>query len=135
MQGTKRPNGSSGNILISFSGDQARVVAREHRVFGFGPPASLREDAVMRHALAEHADLFQHPDAGGILKRDVGFDAMQLELSEAEGKLAQRDLGRKPAPRTALVDAEPEARDARRGARQAAVSNDLSVGAQPPDEV
>src|SRR5437879_920999 len=69
MQATKRPNGSSGNILISSSReDQARMVAREHRVFGFCPPSSLREDAIVRHALAEHANFFQDPDAGGILQ-------------------------------------------------------------------
>jgi hypothetical protein len=61
------------------------MVAREHRVFGFRPPSSLREDAIVRHAFAEHADLFQDPDAGGILQRHVGLDAMQLQIIEAEG--------------------------------------------------
>jgi len=93
----------------------------------------------MRHTLAEHADLFQHSDASMILKRDAGFDPVQLELSEAEGKQAQRNLGRKPASRIALVDTEAKARDAAcnagRGARQAAMSDDLPIGAQPPDEI
>src|SRR5262245_14938311 len=135
MELTRRPNGSSGNILISSSGDQARVVAREHRVFGLRPPAPLREDAVVCHALAEHADLFEDADAGVILERDIGFDAMQLELIETEGEQAQRDLGRQPASGAAIVDAEADACNAGRGARQAAVSDDLTVGAQPPDEV
>src|SRR5262245_2398665 len=89
----------------------------------------------MRHALAEHADLFQHPDAGVVLKRDVGFDAMQLELIEAEGQQAQRDLRRQPASGVAIVDAEADACNAGRRARQAAVSDDLPIGAQTPDEV
>src|SRR5262245_50530234 len=135
MELTRRPNGSSGNILISSSGDQAGVVAREHRIFGLRPPASLREDAVMRHALAEYADLFQHPDAGVVLKRDVGFDAMQLEFIEAEGQQAQRDLRRQPTSGVAIVDAEADACNAGRRARQAAVSDDLPIGAQTPDEV
>src|SRR5262245_141206 len=84
IQATKRPNGSSGNILISSSEDKARMVAGEHRVFGFCPPAPLREDAVVRHALAEHADLFQNSDAGGILQRHVRFDAMQFQIVETE---------------------------------------------------
>jgi hypothetical protein len=53
----------------------------------------LREDAIVRHAFAEHADLFQDPDAGGILQRHVGLDAMQLQLVEAEGQETQRNLG------------------------------------------
>jgi hypothetical protein len=72
--------------LISSSEDKAGVVAGEHRVFGFRPPAPLREDAIVRHAFAEHADLFQDPDAGGVLQRHVRLDAMQLQIIEAEGQ-------------------------------------------------
>jgi len=64
------------------------MVAGQHRVFGFRPPTPLREDAIVRHALAEHADLFQNSDAGGILHRHVGLDAMQLQLIEPEGQEA-----------------------------------------------
>src|SRR5262245_13214821 len=88
IQATKRPNGSSGNILISSSEDKAGVIAGEHRVFGFRPPAPLREDAIVRHSLAKHADLFQDPDAGGILQCHVRFDAMEFQIIEAEGQQA-----------------------------------------------
>src|SRR5215470_3999214 len=107
MQATTRPNVSSGNILISYSREhETHMVAREHRVLGFRPPATLREDAIVRHALAEHADLFQDPDAGGILQRHVRLDAMQLQIVETEGEQAQCDLGGKSASRVNVVHAK-----------------------------
>src|SRR5262249_28390038 len=136
MQATTRPNGSSGNILISSSReDETHMVAREHRVLGFRPPATLREDAIVRHALAEHADLFQDPDAGGILQRHVRLDAMQLQVIETEGQEAQRNLGGKSASRVNVVHAKAEARNPWCGSRQAGMANDLPVAGQPRNEV
>ena len=81
----------------------------EHPVLGFRPPSPLREDAVAHHALAEHADLLQDPDAGRVLERHVGLDAMQLQVSKAESEQAPRDLGGKPTSGVDLVDAEAAA--------------------------
>src|SRR5688572_5570658 len=87
----------------------ACVLLFEDRVFGFGPPAALRADAIAQHTLAHHADALEQPDAGQVLDRDVSLDPVQLQVREAEGDEACRHLGSEAAPRMGFVDADAEA--------------------------
>src|SRR6187455_542937 len=74
-------------------GASGRFVRRQHREFGLGPPAALREDAIARHAFVLHADLLHHAEARVVVDRNVGGNAIETEVAEAEGEDAAGELG------------------------------------------